>query len=113
MEKWDIMRNPSIHIDKRTIVKLSQQLLQNGLRLKTSIETTKWLSRHVCENIEVIKFLTSTNENIEVIKLLASTNENIEKVILDCALRNTKYTSLMIQKEIEHYCQQCKKENSR
>jgi Domain of unknown function (DUF4371) len=39
---------------------------------------------------------------LQMIKFLASYNKDVKEVVLDNALRNAKYTSPLVQKEILH-----------
>ncbi|XVF84663.1 hypothetical protein PTKIN_Ptkin17bG0055500 [Pterospermum kingtungense] len=82
----------------------SQEILDNRLRLKTSIETMKWLAMQGCAFRGRDESVNSTNRAnfIELIKLQARANEEIAKLVLENAPANSKYTSSMIQKELLH-----------
>ncbi|KAK2656335.1 hypothetical protein Ddye_009387 [Dipteronia dyeriana] len=45
MMKWENLKDPSRHIDNVMKVRSSQQVLENRLRLQTSIEAIKWLAK--------------------------------------------------------------------
>ena len=48
MQSWGSLRNPIQHIDRLINAQTSQQLLENRLRLKTSIIAVKWLAKQAC-----------------------------------------------------------------
>ena len=48
MNNLDSLSDPSLHIDKRIQVQDSKLVLQNRLRLKTTIECVKWLAMQAC-----------------------------------------------------------------
>ncbi|KAH9717836.1 TTF-type domain-containing protein [Citrus sinensis] len=83
-QNWNNLKDPSRHIDKRMNAQSSHQVLENRLRLKTSISVNS-LNR---ENF------------IELIKLLATINEEINKVVLENAPKNAQYIAPKIQKEL-------------
>lgn len=80
----------------------TEQVLQNRLRLKASIESVMWLAKQACAFKGHDESVKSSNRGnfIEMLKLLGSTNENIGKVILESAPTNAKYTSPMTEKEL-------------
>ncbi|KDO42404.1 hypothetical protein CISIN_1g045230mg, partial [Citrus sinensis] len=65
----------------------SQQILENRLRLKTSIVATKWLVKQASAFRGHDESVNSLNRGnfIELIKLLATMNEEINKVVLENA----------------------------
>ncbi|KAH9677684.1 DUF4371 domain-containing protein [Citrus sinensis] len=80
----------------------SQQILENRLRLKTSIVATKWLAKQACAFRGHDESVNSLNRGnfIELIKLLVTMNEEINKVVLENAPKNTQYIAPKIQKEL-------------
>ena len=80
----------------------SQEILDNRLRLKTSIETVKWLAMQGCAFRGHDESIHSTNRGnfIELIKLQAGVNKEIATLVLENAPHNGKYTSSNIQKEL-------------
>ncbi|KAH9741125.1 TTF-type domain-containing protein [Citrus sinensis] len=84
VHNWNNLKDPSKHIDKRLNAQSSQQILENRLRLKTSISVNS-LNR---------------GNFIELIKLLATMNEEINKVVLANAPKNAQYIAPKIQKEL-------------
>ena len=82
----------------------SQEILDNCLRLKTFIESIKWLAMQGCAFRGQDKSTCFINRGnfIELIKLQAKANEEIAKIVLKNAPENCKYTSPMIQKELLH-----------
>nr|XP_023895481.1 uncharacterized protein LOC112007377 [Quercus suber] len=74
---YDDLLNESMHIDKVMNVQNSEQILNNRLRVKTSIDTVQWLTFQGCP--------------LEV-----------EQFVLETAPKSAKYTSPTIQKEVLH-----------
>ncbi|XP_074342338.1 uncharacterized protein LOC141679863 [Apium graveolens] len=74
------------------------------MRLKTSIDTIKWLTFQACAFGGHDESCNSKNQGnfLEMLKLLASYNPQVEEIILDKAPKNAKYTSPKIQKELLH-----------
>ncbi|XP_061345948.1 uncharacterized protein LOC133291663 [Gastrolobium bilobum] len=97
----DLM-NQSCHIDKVMHAQSSQQIEQNRLCVKTSIDVARWLAFQGCAFRGHDETINSRNSGnfIEMIKLLASYNEKVADVVLRNAPLTTKYTSPQIQKEI-------------
>ncbi|KAL7586576.1 hypothetical protein Lser_V15G38314 [Lactuca serriola] len=85
-------------IEKQT----TQQVMDNRLRLKVSIEAIKWITFQACALRGHDEGPDSKNQGnfLELIKLLASYNKTIDDVVLENAPQNAKYTSPDIQKEI-------------
>ena len=48
MQRWNNLKDSSRHIDKVMNTLFVQETLQNQLRLKTSLETVKWLAMQRC-----------------------------------------------------------------
>ena len=48
MEKWNNLMNTSEHIDKVINKVSAQEILNNRLRLRTSVESMKWLAMQGC-----------------------------------------------------------------
>ncbi|XP_042415041.1 zinc finger MYM-type protein 1-like [Zingiber officinale] len=104
MEKWNNLVDSSHRIDKVINKVTSQEILSNRLRLKTSIESMKWLVMQGCAFRGHDESIHSTNRRnfIELVKLQARVNEEIVSVVLENAPQNAKYTSSKIQKELLH-----------
>ena len=102
MVKWSNLKDPYRHIDKRMNAQSSQQILENKLRLKTLIISTKWLAKQACAFRGYDKLVNSLNRGkfIELIKLLATMNKEINKIVLENAHKNAQYIALKIQKEL-------------
>ena len=85
MVKRSNLKDPSRHIDKRMNAQSSHQVLENRLRLKTSIVATKWLAKQACTFRGHDESVNSLNRGnfIELIKFLATVNEEINKVVLE------------------------------
>ena len=92
------------NIDKIMHAQNSQQILDNRLRVKTSIDDVRWLAFQGYAFRGHNEKLDSKNKAkfLQLIELLASYNDNVKKVVLKNALKLTKYISHSIQKEILH-----------
>ena len=79
-----------------------QETLQNRLRLKTSLETVKWLAMQGCAFRGHDESVNSTNRGnfIKMIKLQAKVNQEIVGIVLENSPQNAKYTSHRIQKKL-------------
>jgi hypothetical protein len=100
----DDLKNYSQHIGKLIEKQSSQEIENNRLQLKTSIDSVRWLAFQGCAFRGHDKSSDSKNQGnyIELIKFLATYNNKCVGVILTNAPRNAKYTSPQIQKEILH-----------
>ena len=98
------LKNYSRHIDKLIEKQTSKELENNRLLLKTSIKCARWLAFQVCAFRGHDERLDSKNMGnfIELIKFTSTFNDKVASVVLENALRNAKYTSPTIQKEILH-----------
>ncbi|XP_057431672.1 uncharacterized protein LOC130724460 [Lotus japonicus] len=96
--------NQDRHIRNVFHVQSSNQIMQNRLRLKTSIDTVCYLTLQACAFRGHDETSESSNQGnfIQMIKLLASYNDEVAKVVLENAPYSSKYTSPKIQKEILH-----------
>ncbi|XP_016206733.1 zinc finger MYM-type protein 1-like [Arachis ipaensis] len=92
------------NIDKVLDRHSDETIANNRLRLKMSIDAIRWLIFQACAFIGDDESPGSLNrENfIELIKLLASCNQNVNNVVLENALENVQYISLVVQKDILH-----------
>ena len=99
----DLMKQ-SGHIDKVMHAQSSQQILDNRLRVKTSIDAVRWLAFQACAFRGHDETPDSKNRGnfLQLIELLASYNDNVKKVVLENAPKSTKYISHSVQKEILH-----------
>jgi hypothetical protein len=104
MRCCDDLKNNLHHIGKLIEKQSLQKMENNRLRLKTIIDSVRWLAFQACAFRGHDERSNSKNQGncIELIKFLASYNDNVDEVILENALQNTKYTSPKIQKEILH-----------
>ena len=102
MQRWNNLIDSSRHIDKVMNTFSIQEILQNRLRLKTSLETVKWLAMQGCAFRGHDESMNSTNRGnfIEMIKLQAKVNQEIAGIVLENSPQNAKYTSPKIQKEL-------------
>ncbi|XP_028052794.1 zinc finger MYM-type protein 1-like [Camellia sinensis] len=91
------------HIQKVLDNFTSEQIVDNRLRLKVSIDTIRLLAFQGCAFRGRDERLNSINRGnfLQIVKLLGSYNDNVAKV-LDKAPKNASYTSPKIQKEILH-----------
>ncbi|XP_016199761.1 uncharacterized protein LOC107640775 [Arachis ipaensis] len=94
----------SKHIDKIFDRHSDETIANNRLRLKTSINTIRWLAFQACAFKGDDESSGSLNrENlIELIKLLTSCNQNVNNVVLENAPGNAQYISPGVQKDILH-----------
>ena len=85
-------------IDKQT----EQEIIDNRLRLKVTIDSTKWLTLQTCPLRGGDERPTSLNRGnyLELVKLLALYNKDVARVVPEKAPQNAKYTSPNIQKEL-------------
>ncbi|KAG7988370.1 hypothetical protein I3843_03G184700 [Carya illinoinensis] len=92
----------SQHIDKVMNAQISEQILNNRLRVKTSIDVVRWLAFQGCAFRGHDETLDSKNRGnfLEMLKLLASYNDKVGKLALENAPKSSKYTSPQIQKDI-------------
>jgi len=76
----------------------AEQILNNRLRLQTSIDSVRWLAYQSCPFRGHDERPTSQNPGnfIEMVKLLASYNEKVAATVLEKAPENAKYTSPQI-----------------
>ncbi|KAL5833527.1 hypothetical protein ACOSQ3_017201 [Xanthoceras sorbifolium] len=102
IQSWSNLKDPSRHIDTVMSTVSLQETLQNRLRLKTSLETVKWLAMQGCVFRGHDESINSTNRGnfIEMIKLQARVNQEIAGIVLENAPQNAKYTSPRIQKKL-------------
>ncbi|XP_059627110.1 uncharacterized protein LOC132269904 [Cornus florida] len=99
----DLMNQPcyiDIVMDRQT----SEQISNNRLRLKVTIDAVRWLTYQACAFRGHDESLQSSNRGnfIEMVKAFASYNDDVAKIVLENAPKNAKYTSPQIQKEILH-----------
>jgi hypothetical protein len=96
------LKNYSRHIDKLIEKQSSQEIENNQLWLKTSIDSVRWLAFQACAFRGYDEKSDSKNQGdyIELIKFLATYNDKVASVVLINAPRNAKCTSPQIQKEI-------------
>ena len=87
MQSWGCLRNPIQHIDRLINAQTSQQLLENRLRLKTSIIAVKWLAKQACAFRGHDESVNSRNRGnfIELIKHSAECSKEIAQVVLENA----------------------------
>ncbi|GAV70253.1 LOW QUALITY PROTEIN: Dimer_Tnp_hAT domain-containing protein/DUF4371 domain-containing protein, partial [Cephalotus follicularis] len=87
-------------IDKQTV----QEIVNNRLQLKTSVDAIRWLAFQACSFRCHDEHHDSQNQGnfLELLKMLASHNEKVNEVVLNNAPKNAKYTSPPIQKDILH-----------
>ena len=104
MKYCDDLLNESMHMDKVMNAQSFEQILNNQLRVKTSIGTVRWLTFQGCPFRGHDETLQSKNRGnfLEMIRILASYSDKVEQVVLENAPKSAKYTSPTIQKEILH-----------
>jgi len=94
----------SRHIDKVLNAQTVEEVQKNRLRLMTTIESVRWLSLQAYAFRCHDESSASNNRGnfLEMIRLIGRLNVDIDDVVLEKALKNAKYTSPTIQKEILH-----------
>ncbi|XP_059434852.1 uncharacterized protein LOC132167836 [Corylus avellana] len=102
MKSYEDLRNQSRHIDKVLNAQSMEQIQNNRLRVKTSIDATRWLAFQGCASRGHDETVDSKNRGnfLELIKLLASYNDKVASVVLENAPKSARYISHTIQKEI-------------
>ncbi|KAM6586353.1 hypothetical protein CsatA_008958 [Cannabis sativa] len=98
----DLMNQPT-HIGRRFANFTSQEIADNRLRLKTSIEGIRWLAFQACPFRGHNESKTSINRGnfLELLSFITSYNDKVAEV-LDKAPRNATYTSPTTQKQVLH-----------
>ncbi|XP_060972576.1 uncharacterized protein LOC115696806 [Cannabis sativa] len=98
----DLMDQPT-HIGRRFANFTSQEIADNRLRLKTSIEGIRWLAFQACPFRGHDESKTSINRGnfLELLSFITSYNDKVAEV-LDKAPRNATYTSQTTQKQVLH-----------
>ncbi|KAL7150065.1 hypothetical protein ABFS83_05G083300 [Erythranthe nasuta] len=104
MKSCEDLMNQSRHIDKVMQRQSSVQILNNRLRLRTSIDCVCGLAYQSSSFRSHEEGPTSKNLGNfrERVKLLASYNDKVAATVLEKAPPNAKYISPIIQKEILH-----------
>ncbi|XP_023761427.2 uncharacterized protein LOC111909889 [Lactuca sativa] len=99
---YEDLKNQLCHIENLIEKQMTQQVMDNRLCLKVSVEAIKWLTFQACALRGHDERPDSRNQTnfLELIKLLASYNKTIDDGVLENAPQNAKYTSPDIQKEI-------------
>ncbi|KAL5750564.1 hypothetical protein ACOSP7_025167 [Xanthoceras sorbifolium] len=86
IQNWYTLKDSSRHIDKVMNTVSQQEILQNRLRLKTSLETVKWLAMQGCAFRGNDESINSTNRGnfIEMLKYAGRyTSPRIQKELLN------------------------------
>ncbi|XP_058755986.1 uncharacterized protein LOC131629208 [Vicia villosa] len=104
MKACQDLLNQDGHIRNIVQAQSSIDIKKNRLRLKTSIDSVRWLTFQSCAFRGHDESKESLNQGnfLQLIKLLACYNDEVAKVVLENAPSNSKYTSHHIQKEILH-----------
>ncbi|XP_021719080.1 uncharacterized protein LOC110686799 [Chenopodium quinoa] len=98
----DDLLNTNQHIEPPLLGKTEEEIKNNKLRLKTSIDAVRWLA---FQNFPFRGHDESENSKnqgnfLKLIKFIASYNKDVNKVVLQNTPGNASYTSSTIQKEI-------------
>ncbi|KDO72487.1 hypothetical protein CISIN_1g038425mg, partial [Citrus sinensis] len=90
MQSWGCLRNPIQHIERLINAQTSQQLLENRLRLKTSIIVVKWLAKQACAFRGHDESVNSKNQGnfMELIKHSAECSKEIAQSDIQKELLN-------------------------
>ncbi|XP_065847572.1 uncharacterized protein [Euphorbia lathyris] len=102
MRSCEDLLNQSQHIENVIHVQSEEKILKNRLRLRTSIDSIRWLTFQTCAFRGHDESTSSRNRGnfLEMVQILANYNDEVRKVVLENAPYNSKYTSPLIQKEI-------------
>ncbi|XP_071741139.1 uncharacterized protein [Rutidosis leptorrhynchoides] len=92
------------HIENVIEKQTTQEIMDNRLRVKISVEIIKRLTMQACALRGHDERPCSMNRGnfLELLKFLSSYNKEVENVVLDNAQQNSQYTSPDVQKEILH-----------
>ena len=98
------LKNVDQSIERIINVQSSEEIQKNRLRLRTTIESIRWLVPQACPLRGHDESESSKNRGnfIQLIKLMGKLKVDIDDVVLDKAPKNAKYISPRIQKEILH-----------
>ena len=96
------LRNQSRHTDKILNTQSTQQILNNQLHVKTSIDIVRYLAfqGYTFRGHDETFDSKNCGNFLEMIQILASYNDKVTSVILKYAPKFVKYTSHTIQNEI-------------
>ncbi|XP_071740054.1 uncharacterized protein [Rutidosis leptorrhynchoides] len=99
---YENLKTEVCHIEHVLEKQNTQEINDNRLRVRTSVEMIKWLTMQACALRGHDERPDSKNQGnfLELIKLVASYNKDVEKVVLENAPQNARYTSPDVQKEI-------------
>ncbi|CAL8083170.1 unnamed protein product [Prunus armeniaca] len=104
MQKWVSLKNPSLHIENVVEKQSKHQVMDNRLRLTTTIEGIRYLANQALTFRDHDESVDSSNRGnfIEILKSFARMNIEVEKVVLDKTPHNAQYIAHDIQKQILH-----------
>nr|GFC37704.1 hypothetical protein [Tanacetum cinerariifolium] len=99
---YEDLKNKVCHIENVIDKQIEKEIMDNRLRLKVTIDSTKWLTLQTCPLRGGDERPTSLNKGnyLELVKLLALYNKDVARVVLEKAPKNAMYTSPNIQKEL-------------
>ncbi|CAL8118405.1 unnamed protein product [Prunus armeniaca] len=104
MQKWVSLKHPSLHFENVVDKQSRQQVMDNRLRLTTTIEGIRYLANQALAFRGHDEFVDSSNRGnfVEILKSFARMNIEVEKVAVDKAPHNVQYIAHDIQKQILH-----------
>ncbi|KAG2604865.1 hypothetical protein PVAP13_4NG097550 [Panicum virgatum] len=99
---YNNLKNRIAHIDQVVLKQKEKRVADARLRLKTTIDSIRWLTFQACPFRGHDESPDSINQGnfLEMVKLLASYNKEVNDVVLQNAPKKAKYTSPDVQKEI-------------
>ncbi|XP_059649908.1 uncharacterized protein LOC132295617 [Cornus florida] len=102
----DLMNQPC-HIDIVMDRQTSEQISNNRLRLKVTIDTVRWLTYQACAFRGHDESLQSSNRGnfIEMVKAFASYNDDVAKIVLENAPKNANIGASCKQTDALHSAQ--------
>ncbi|XP_071740947.1 uncharacterized protein [Rutidosis leptorrhynchoides] len=101
---YEDLKNQLGHIENVIEKHTTQEIMDNRLRVKTSVEVVKWHTMQACAFRGHDERPNSANQGnfLELLNFIASYNKEVENVVLHKAPQNATYTSPDAQKE--YFC---------
>ena len=95
---YDNLKNSLCHIGQMIERQTSEEIKENRLQLRTSIDAVRWLAFQACPFHGHDESANSMNQGIflEMVKLLVSYDDKVQVVVLVNAPEDAKYTSPQI-----------------
>ncbi|XP_073152649.1 uncharacterized protein [Henckelia pumila] len=107
LQSMSVLMNVSGHIDKLMNAQTSEEVKKNKLRLKTTIESIRWLCLQGCalRGHDESSYFKNQGNLIEMIKLMGKMDVNINNVVLEKSTKKCKvYITGHSKRYSAHYC---------